>query len=347
MKFVDEAVTEVESGDGGKGCISFRREKFVPRGGPNGGNGGKGGDVIIEADPNLSTLLDFKYRPSYRAGRGGHGGGSDKNGRNAEPLVLRVPPGTVVHDDETGEVLGDLVEAGATLVAARGGRGGRGNAAFKSSSNQAPRKAEPGEPGEARRLRLELKLLADVGLVGLPNAGKSTLISRISAARPKIAEYPFTTLHPNLGVVADGRGGSFVVADLPGLIAGANRGQGLGHQFLRHISRTRALVHLVDWTSEDPAADAETVTEELRAFEPALLEKPGILALTKADLAADEAEIEAVRLGFEKRGERALPVSAVSGRGLDELVGAISDILGVLEEEASDEDEEKVEGWEP
>ena len=266
VRFIDEAKIYVRSGRGGRGCVSFRREKFVPRGGPDGGDGGNGGDVILVAQRNVSSLLDHRYRQHYIAQNGEHGKGKNQHGKNAPPLIVPVPVGTVVKDFYTGEILGDMVEEGQTLVVARGGRGGRGNARFATSTNQAPRYAEPGEEGEERTLLLELKLLADVGIVGFPNAGKSTLISRISAARPKIADYPFTTIVPNLGVVRYNEGKTFVVADIPGLIKGAHEGAGLGIRFLKHIERTRLLIHLLDLsplTGRNPIEDYHVLNEEL------------------------------------------------------------------------------------
>jgi len=341
MKFVDEAVILVQAGDGGRGCVSFRREKFVPKGGPDGGNGGDGGDVVLLADPSMSTLLDFKYQPRYRAENGRHGQNSDKHGACADPLIIRAPRGVEITDEETGDLLADLVEPGQSFIAGGGGSGGRGNAHYKSATNQSPRKAQPGLPGEERKLRLTLKLIADVGLVGLPNAGKSTLIARVSAARPKIADYPFTTLAPNLGVVDGGGGRSFVVADLPGLIEGASQGHGLGHQFLRHVERTRLIVHLVDCQSEDPMADLATIENELVEFDPALGERPRIIAVTKADLAADPEEFAPLKDEIEASGLDTFIISAVSGYGIKELVRAMADGLGEMEGE---KEEEK---WEP
>jgi GTPase len=325
MKFIDQATITIQAGDGGRGAVSFRREKFVPRGGPDGGDGGRGGHVILIADPSLTTLLDFKYRPLFRAKRGGNGQGADKHGADASDVIVSVPCGTMVIADESGELLADLVKPGDRYVAAKGGRGGRGNASFKTSTNQAPRKAQPGEPGEEAKLRFELRLIADVGLVGLPNAGKSTLISRISAARPKIADYPFTTLVPNLGVVrCPGR--DFVVADLPGLIAGASQGHGLGHQFLRHIERTRVILHLLDCQSEDPLADLAAIEAELDAFDPELSRRPRIIVLTKADL-TDPAALEPLRRSLEQTGRPARIVSAVSGFGLEALIAETAKLI--------------------
>src|SRR5512143_1432644 len=278
--FVDEVDIRVSAGDGGRGCVSFRREKRVPRGGPNGGDGGHGGSVYLVASPHLNTLVNFRFHPEFHAKRGVHGQGSNRTGHDGEDLKIEVPVGTVVfhvsEDGGPGELVADLAHEGQRVLVARGGRGGRGNAHFATSTNRAPRRAEPGLPGEAWHLRLQLKLLADVGLVGYPNAGKSTLISRVSAAKPKIADYPFTTLTPHLGVVDLGDDRSFVVADVPGLIEGAHHGQGLGHQFLRHVERTKVLVHLVDVSSasgRDPVEDFETIQEELRRFDPAVAAK--------------------------------------------------------------------------
>jgi GTP-binding protein len=321
MRFIDEAAVTVRSGDGGRGCVSFRREKFVPRGGPDGGNGGRGGSVILRVSPHLSTLLDFQYKKIFKAKRGQHGMGKTMHGKNAPDLVISVPPGTIVHDEDSEEVLADLTKAGDVLVAAAGGRGGRGNAVFASSTNQAPDRAEPGRPGRERRLRLTLKLIAHIGLVGLPNAGKSTLLSRISRARPKIADYPFTTLSPVLGVVTH-RDEEFVVADLPGLIEGAHLGAGLGHRFLKHAERTEGLVHVVD-ASRTPGEIAEayrTVREEIGKFRPELAGRPAILAFNKMDLpgARESAEKALARLKFPAAG--VYYISAATGEGIANLL---------------------------
>jgi len=320
--FVDEASITVEGGDGGRGCMSFRREKFVPHGGPDGGDGGHGGEVVLVADEGVSTLIHFRYRPLLRAKRGQHGQGSDKTGRSGPDLVIRVPVGTVVFDEDRIQLLADLSHAGDRFVAARGGRGGRGNARFKSSVNRAPTRHDPGEVGEDRVLRLELKLLADVGLLGFPNAGKSTLVSRISAARPKIADYPFTTLEPSLGVVDCGDYRSFVVADIPGLIEGAHLGAGLGDRFLRHIERCRLLLHLIDPTApdRDPVADIETINGELAGYGKHLTEKPQIIVLTKADAVQDPTHSRAVQEYADSRKLPWLVISAVTGDGLKELI---------------------------
>lgn len=323
--FVDTARIFVKAGDGGDGCVSFRREKYVPFGGPDGGDGGKGGDVVLVADPALHSLMDFRYRRHFRAERGQHGQGANRHGAAGADLRLPVPPGTVVRDAETGVVLGDLAHAGQEVVVARGGRGGRGNARFKGPTRQAPRHAEAGKPGEERWLELELKLLADVGLVGFPNAGKSTLLARLTAARPKVGAYPFTTLVPNLGV-AEYQGDSFVVADIPGLIAGAHRGAGLGHEFLRHVERTRVLVHVVDAAGtegRDPVEDYRTVNRELELHDPDLLRRPQVVAANKVDLPDAEAHLPRLREAAAAAGHRVYPVSAVTGAGLNDLMAAV------------------------
>jgi GTP-binding protein len=327
--FIDEVLISVKAGDGGNGCLAFRREKFVPRGGPSGGDGGHGGDVILVASLHHNTLLHFRFNPEHKAQRGRHGEGSNRTGRDGESIELPVPVGTVVYDKETGEQLFDFTEAGQQFVVARGGRGGRGNARFATSTHQAPTEHEDGKPGDEHRLRLELKLLADVGLVGFPNAGKSTLISRFSAARPKIADYPFTTLEPNLGVVQAGDR-TFVLADIPGLIEGAHDGHGLGIQFLRHVERTRLLVHLVDvseFSGRDPAHDFDVILEELASFSPAIAEKPMIVVASKIDVCQDPDRIAAARKKAQLKGLPFFEISSVSGAGLDELRYAISDRL--------------------
>jgi GTP-binding protein len=321
MHFIDEATITVRSGDGGRGCVSFRREKFVPRGGPDGGNGGNGGSVVFRVSPNLSTLLDFRYRRIFKAKRGQHGKGKNMAGRNAPDLVIPVPPGTMVVDDETGDVLADLTRKGEMFRAAAGGRGGRGNASFATSTNQAPDTAQPGVPGEERRLRLTLKLIAQIGLVGLPNAGKSTLLSRISRARPKIADYPFTTLSPVLGVVSCNEE-EFVAADLPGLIEGAHQGAGLGHRFLKHAERTEGLVHVLDagQTAKEIADAYRIVRQEMEKFLPELIARPTLLAFNKMDLpgAREAAERARAELNFPERD--AYYISAVTGQGIQELL---------------------------
>jgi GTP-binding protein len=332
--FVDEVEIHVSAGDGGAGCLSFRREKFVPRGGPNGGDGGHGGSVYLVANANLNTLVNFRFTPEFRAERGRNGEGSNRSGKSGKDLDIPVPVGTVVHvhGPEQIELLGDLTEAGARLLVAQGGKGGWGNAHFATSTNRAPRRTLPGLPGEERALRLTLKLLADVGLVGFPNAGKSTLISRVSAARPKIADYPFTTLVPNLGVVRMDDERSFVVADVPGLIEGAHRGHGLGHQFLRHLERTRVLIHLVDVSSasgRDPVSDFDVIQRELALFPTdaetgsvPLAERPQIVAATKIDAIDDPTRLASLRDHVEASGLRLHEISSATGAGLAGLLEA-------------------------
>ena len=327
MQFIDEAIIRVEAGKGGNGCLSFRREKYIAKGGPDGGDGGDGGDVLLVADDALNTLVDFRYQPLYRAASGEQGSGRNKTGAGGDSRRVKVPVGTSVIDEDTLESLGDLTEPGQELLVARGGRRGLGNTRFKSSVNRAPRRTTPGEPGEVRQLRLQLKLLADVGLLGLPNAGKSTLISKVSAARPKVADYPFTTLVPSLGVVRIDSDASFVMADIPGLIAGAAEGAGLGVQFLRHLARTRVLLHLVELApldGSDPLSNAHLIEDELAAYSAALTERPIWTVLTKADV-ADAALTEATRAAFaETFPERPIfVISAVTGAGLDVLVQAV------------------------
>ncbi len=333
MKFVDEVRIHVKAGDGGDGAVAWRREKFVPRGGPAGGDGGHGGDVVLAVDPQLGTLLDYRYLREHRARSGEHGRGSDRNGRDGSTLELRVPPGTVVKDALTGEVLADLAAPGQRLVVARGGRGGLGNMNFATSTNQAPRYAQKGTAGEERELALELKLLADVGIVGWPNAGKSTLISRISRARPRIADYPFTTLTPNLGVVSWRGEKSFVVADIPGLVEGAHAGAGLGLQFLRHVERCRVLVHLVDAAApgegRSPAADHAALNRELALYSPELGTKPQVVAVTKLDLPEARQKVAAFRRTLARRARKpeVLGISSVTGEGLDALLDAVARVL--------------------
>ena len=326
MKFVDEARIHVKAGDGGNGCISFRRERFIPRGGPDGGDGGKGGDVILQADAQLSTLLDFTYPKQFRAQRGSHGKGKNQTGRNGKDLILRIPVGTLVREDQTGEVLQDLLFDGQSFVAARGGRGGRGNARFATPTHRAPRRAEKGEPGEERWLRLELKLLADVGLIGFPNVGKSTLLSKISSARPKIGDYPFTTLVPNLGVVNREGDRPFVVADIPGLIEGAAQGAGLGLAFLRHVERTRLFIHLLELCgdpSREPIRDFHALNQELKSYDPVLLEKMQIVALNKIDLPSVRERAGDLEKEFKKMGYPFYRISGKTGEGTEEMVEGV------------------------
>lgn len=334
--FLDTAKIYVKGGDGGSGCVAFRREKYVPMGGPSGGDGGHGGDVVLVVDEGLSTLMDFRYQRHFKAQRGQHGQGSNKHGRSGEDLIVAVPPGTIVRDADTGELLGDLTQHGQELVVASGGRGGRGNARFANSREQAPAFAEKGEPGEERWLQLELKLLADVGLVGRPNAGKSSLLARISAAKPKVAAYPFTTVTPNLGVARAADGRSFVVADIPGLIEGASAGVGLGHDFLRHVERTKVLVHVLDCSEgalegvsgtghpDDVEAaifhNYEAIQAELRQYQPALAERTEVVALNKTDLPGARERAAAIAAHFAARGVSAHPISAATGEGVERLL---------------------------
>ena len=335
--FFDEARIFVQGGRGGDGCVSFRREKYVPFGGPNGGKGGKGGDVYLEVDPRLNTLIGLTRQVHWKAPRGQHGRGKDQAGAAGEDLIVPVPPGTVVYDADSGERLADLVRAGQRVLVARGGRGGRGNAAFATPTNQAPRIAEKGEPGQERWLRLELKLIADVGLIGMPNAGKSTLLSVVSAARPKIAEYPFTTLEPNLGVVqVDQR--TFVAADIPGLIEGAHAGAGLGHQFLRHIERTRVLVHLVDGLALDPLRDVQQINAELALFSQKLAEKPQIVVLNKLDIPAVRELWPLLRQEWEAAGLEPMAISAATGENVEALLRRIVALLDSLPAEEEPQD---------
>jgi GTP-binding protein len=333
MKFFDEAIIEVFAGDGGNGSAAFRREKYVPRGGPSGGDGGRGGSVHMVADRNLNTLIDYRYARIFRAPHGENGRGADQYGKGGEDIVLRVPVGTIVLDADSGERIADLASDGARALVAKGGKGGLGNIHFKSSVNRAPRQTTPGEKGEQRRLRLELRVLADVGLLGLPNAGKSTLIRAISAARPKVADYPFTTLQPNLGVVRTDHDRSFVVADIPGLIQGAAQGAGLGHRFLRHLQRTRLLLHVVDIAPQDPDADpvrdARAIVKELASYDPALQAKPRWLVLNKLDLVPEDerdAKVKAFVKAYRYKGP-VFAVSAISGMGTRPLVYAIQEWL--------------------
>ncbi len=319
MQFIDEARISVKAGDGGNGCISFRHEKYIPKGGPDGGNGARGGSVIIRADRQLNTLLDFKYKRNYRAERGENGRGKDQGGKSGKDEVVKVPCGTLVRDALKGKTIVDLLHDGDEFIIAHGGKGGRGNGEFATPTNQAPRFAEPGTLGEERELILELKLLADVGLVGFPNAGKSTLISVVSAAKPKIADYPFTTLTPNLGLVHYAEGKSFVIADIPGLIEGAHEGKGLGIQFIRHIERTRVLVFLVESISENPKKDYLILFNELASYNPTIVKKKKIVAVTKMDIVneADRKKLAKLKFG---RGVVTMPISAVAGEGIRDLL---------------------------
>jgi GTPase len=332
--FIDEVRIRVKAGDGGNGCLAFRREKYVPRGGPSGGDGGRGGNVILYSTPHYNTLLHFRFNPEHTAERGRHGEGSNRTGREGETIRVPVPVGTVVYDADSGEQLFDFTEANQEFQVAKGGRGGRGNARFATSTHQTPTEHEPGRPGEERHLRLELKLLADAGLVGFPNAGKSTLISRISAARPKIADYPFTTLEPNLGVVSAGEYRSFVVADIPGLIEGAHEGAGLGVQFLRHVERTRLLVHLVDVSESsgrDPVHDFEVILAELASFSESLAQKPMFVVATKIDVVQDPSRLEALGKIAKEREMPFFRISSVTGEGIEPLRFAMADfVLGPI-----------------
>ena len=328
MKFFDEASITVQSGDGGRGCLSFRREKYVPRGGPDGGDGGKGGDVILKSTSRRRTLYPFQLKRQFKAKNGAHGQGKQKTGKNGQDLIIEIPPGTLVKDADSNEVLKDFTTTGESYIVVQGGRGGLGNARFKTSTNRAPRYAQPGEAGQFRKLKLELKLLADVGIIGLPNAGKSTLISKISSATPKIGDYPFTTLTPTLGVVETGWGEPFVVADIPGLIDGAHQGAGLGTQFLRHIERTRILIHLVDAGTIDPdhPLDAyETVNKELESFNTQLTQKPQILALNKMDLPGAQAAADAFTAVLD--AEPVILISAIKKKGIKRLISRILELL--------------------
>lgn len=341
MGFVDEVKFFVKAGDGGNGCVSFRREKFVPKGGPNGGDGGRGGSVFIEADSRKHSLIDFRYRSHFKAERGGNGQGSDKHGRGGKDTIIYVPPGSVVKDAETGQTLADLTQAGQQFIAAQGGKGGFGNARFATSTNRAPRKATPGVAGEEFWLKIELKLLADVGLIGLPNAGKSTLLSKLSAANPKVAPYPFTTLTPQLGVMHLKFMDPCIIADIPGLIEGASQGVGLGHQFLRHVERTSILLHVIDADSEgdQPLLDYQVLAAELAAYNEELLNRTHLVALNKIDC-LDEDRLEELRLLFQKQGIKVLSFSAKENIGLDTLKDLLADLLEKEREAASATTEE-------
>jgi GTP-binding protein len=338
MQFLDRARITVKGGDGGNGVTAFRREKFVPRGGPSGGDGGKGGSVFFESTDQLNSLLQFRFNPEYRAGRGAHGEGSNRSGRDGHDVTVLVPVGTLVTDSETGEVVYDFDKTGEKICIAQGGRGGRGNARFATSTNRAPRHHEEGEPGVIRSLDLELKLIADVGLVGFPNVGKSTLISRISAARPKVADYPFTTLEPHLGVVTFGDQETFVVADIPGLIEGAHSGTGLGLEFLRHVERTKLLLHVVDVSStgRDPVNDFEVICGELRLYKTDLLQKPQMVVASKIDALDDTGRVERLRTHVRARGLEMFEISSATGLGIDKLVNALGSRVREIRRAASD-----------
>ena len=345
MKFIDESKIEVFAGSGGNGVASFRREKYIDKGGPDGGDGGRGGSVYAQADRNINTLVDFRFTRSHRARNGEAGRGSDCYGKGADDVILRMPVGTVITDINTGDVIADLARDGEVVLLAQGGKGGLGNIHFKSSTNRAPRQCTPGEPGEERELQLELKVLADVGLLGMPNAGKSTFIRSVSAAKPKVADYPFTTLHPNLGVVRVSHEKSFVIADIPGLIEGAAEGAGLGHQFLRHLARTRLLLHLVDIApmheGTDPVAEARAILNELKKYDQALYEKPRWLVLNKLDLLENRDEKVAAFLKEFSDYDRHFAISAINGEGCKELTYAIMDHVQKItdqEREAAGED---------
>jgi len=337
MNFIDEVKIHIQSGAGGAGCVSFRREKFIPLGGPNGGDGGKGGDVLFEATPSLSTLLELRVRPHLKAEKGKNGMGKDRHGAYGKELKILVPVGTIIRDAESGEVIADLIEPGKPMILLKGGRGGQGNARFATSTNKAPRFAQPGEPGEERWFRLELKLMADVGLLGFPSVGKSSLITRVSAARPKIADYPFTTLTPNLGVVPYKNYRSFVMADIPGLIEGASSGAGLGHRFLKHVERTDILVHMLDisWMPErDPVREFEALNRELALFNPELAGKRQIIVINKIDLPEVRENLPKVAPWFEERGLNLFSISAVTGEGIPPLLDEIArQLWGKAEED--------------
>lgn len=334
--FIDKAKIYVKAGDGGNGVVAFHREKYVAFGGPNGGDGGRGGDIIFEVDEGLRTLMDFRYGKHFKAERGQHGMGSGMHGRGAEDLTLRVPPGTIVRNAETNEIIADLRTHGQRQVIAKGGRGGRGNARFKTPQNNAPKYAENGEPGQEFWLFLELKLLADVGLLGFPNAGKSTFISRVSAAKPKIADYPFTTIHPNLGMVRVGEGESFLMADIPGIIEGAHTGIGLGHEFLRHVERNKLLLHLLDTSGQegrDPLSDFDIINRELELYSEKLAKKPQLVVPNKMDLPEAQANLAALEAELTKRGYEVFPISGITGEGIQPLLYRIIELLKELPEE--------------
>ena len=328
MKFFDEAFISIQSGDGGRGCVSFRREKFIPRGGPDGGDGGKGGDVVLKCTSQRRTLYPFRFKREFKAKNGGHGQGRRKTGKNGEDLIIEIPPGTLIKDAQTNDILKDITQPGELFIVAKGGRGGQGNYRFKTSTHRVPRFAQPGEPGQFLKLKLELKLIADVGLIGLPNAGKSTLLGAISSATPKIADYPFTTLTPNLGVVQTGWGKPFVVADIPGLIEGAHNGTGLGIRFLRHIERTHILIHLIDASAMDPQkplAEYDTINRELTGYSPQLADKPQILVLNKMDLPGTDQTAEILQAKLKDR--EVMLISAVTRDGVEQLISKLIEQL--------------------
>jgi GTP-binding protein len=334
VKFFDEAFISIQSGDGGRGCVSFRREKFIPRGGPDGGDGGKGGDVVLTCTSQRRTLYPFRFKREFKAKNGGHGQGRRKTGKNGEDLIIEIPPGTLIKDAQTNDILKDITQPDESFIVAKGGRGGQGNYRFKTSTHRVPRFAQPGEPGQFLKLKLELKLIADVGLIGLPNAGKSTLLGAISSATPKTADYPFTTLTPNLGVVQAGWGKPFVVADIPGLIEGAHNGAGLGIRFLRHIERTHILVHLIDTSAidpQDPLAGYDTINGELAGYSPQLAEKSQILVLNKMDLPGTDqtAKILQARL----KGREVMLISSVNREGLEQLISKLIERLDQFHED--------------
>ncbi len=328
MKFIDTAQIHVKAGNGGKGCVSFRREKYVPKGGPDGGDGGNGGNIIVRSSLRLFTLIDFRYVRQYHAKNGQHGKGKNMHGRNGDDRIIEVPAGTQIYDVETGEMLGDLIRHGEGLVIARGGKGGKGNARFVSSTHQVPLESEPGQPGEQRHIRLELKLLADVGLIGFPNVGKSSLIKRVSNAHPKIADYPFTTINPVLGIVRYKEDKSFVIADIPGLIQGAHKGKGLGDQFLKHIERTRLLVHMLDATrSNDPYNDFEVINNELKSYNPSLIKKEQLVVMNKIDIPVVRNRLMGYINSFMAHHTVIHPISCVTGEGVDKLMDEIANRL--------------------
>ncbi len=328
--FIDEAVIHVSSGNGGDGVVHFRREKYVPFGGPDGGDGGKGGDVVLQAASTLNTLYTFRHQARFNAQAGSRGGKQNMTGRSGKDLVLLVPAGTLVYDHDTGDLLGDLVEGGQILIVARGGRAGRGNARFASSRNQAPRIAERGEPGQELTLRLELRLIADIGIVGVPNAGKSTLLAAVTNAKPKIAPYPFTTIEPNLGVAELDMDTTLVLADIPGLIEGAHLGIGLGHEFLRHIQRTRVLIHILDGLADDPLLDLAQINSELALFDPNLADKPQVVAVNKIDLPEVQARLQGIEAGLQKKGYKPIAISALAGTNVRQLLYRAAQLLAEI-----------------